>query len=85
MVDDLAFTQNINTTKEEIEKVLQLVQELDPAGVAARNLQECLILQLRLEPTPRCCFASHIFGSLFWSLSRNTMIRSEAQPCKKSS
>lgn len=66
MVDDLAFTQNINTTKEEIEKVLQLVQELDPAGVAARNLQECLILQLkRLERTPDVVFASHIMDRYF--------------------
>ncbi|HNX43868.1 MAG TPA: RNA polymerase factor sigma-54 [Bacteroidales bacterium] len=47
MVDDLAFTQNISTNRKEIERILQIVQELDPPGIAARNLQECLLLQLR--------------------------------------
>jgi RNA polymerase sigma-54 factor len=47
IVDDLAFTQNVYTSKEKIEKILELVQDLDPAGVAARNLQECLLLQLK--------------------------------------
>ena len=47
IVDDLAFTQNVYTSEEKIEKVLQLVQDLDPAGVAARDLQECLLLQLK--------------------------------------
>ena len=47
MVDDLAFTQNVNTTKEEILKLLSIIQEFDPAGVGARNLQECLLIQLR--------------------------------------
>lgn len=66
MVDDLAFTQNISTTKEEIEKVLTIVQELDPPGVAARNLQECLLLQLkRLERTPSVLFAIHIMDRYF--------------------
>ena len=66
MVDDLAFTQNIQTTREEIEKVLQVVQELDPPGVAARNLQECLLLQLkRLERTPAVQFAIHIIDRYF--------------------
>ncbi len=46
MVDDLAFTQNISTTKEEILKLLSIIQEFDPAGVGARSLQECLLLQL---------------------------------------
>lgn len=66
MVDDLAFTQNIQTTREGIEKVLQIVQELDPPGVAARNLQECLLLQLkRLERTPAVQFAIHIIDRYF--------------------
>jgi RNA polymerase sigma-54 factor len=47
IVDDLAFTQNVYTSEEKISKVLEIVQELDPAGVAARNLQECLLLQLK--------------------------------------
>ncbi len=52
MVDDLAFSQNIQTTKEEILEVLMVVQELDPPGVGARNLQECLLLQLRRIESP---------------------------------
>jgi len=47
IMDDLAFTQNIYTTEEKIEEVLQLVHQLDPAGVGARNLQECLLIQLQ--------------------------------------
>ena len=47
IMDDLAFTQNIYTTEEKIEEVLQLVHQLDPAGVGARNLQECLVIQLK--------------------------------------
>ncbi|MGB1232208.1 MAG: RNA polymerase factor sigma-54, partial [Winogradskyella sp.] len=46
ITDDLAFTQNIYTTEEEVEKVLKIVHQLDPAGVGARNLQECLSIQL---------------------------------------
>lgn len=47
LMDDLAFTQNIYTEEEKIEKMLLRVQNLDPAGVGARNLQECLVLQLK--------------------------------------
>lgn len=46
IVDDLAFTQNVYTDEETVEKVLKRVQELDPAGVGARSLQECLLIQL---------------------------------------
>lgn len=46
IVDDLAFTQNIYTTEKTVEKVLHIVHQLDPAGVGARNLQECLSIQL---------------------------------------
>ncbi len=47
VLDDLAFTQNIFTNIEELERLLKLVQHLDPAGVGARDLKECLILQLK--------------------------------------
>lgn len=46
IVDDLAFRQNIETTETEVEKIINLIQQFDPPGVAARNLQECLLLQL---------------------------------------
>ena len=47
IVDDLAFSQNIFTTEEELLLVLLEVQQLDPPGVGARNLKECLLIQLR--------------------------------------
>ncbi|MDR0195102.1 MAG: RNA polymerase factor sigma-54 [Myroides sp.] len=47
IVDDLAFTQGIYTDEETVEKILLIVQELEPAGVGARDLQECLLLQLK--------------------------------------
>ncbi|WP_228852670.1 RNA polymerase factor sigma-54 [Aegicerativicinus sediminis] len=46
IVDDLAFTQNIYTDLDTVKKVLNKVHQLDPAGVGARNLQECLAIQL---------------------------------------
>jgi RNA polymerase sigma-54 factor len=49
MIDDLAFTQNIETKESEILEVLKIIQDFDPPGVGARNLQECLLLQLERE------------------------------------
>jgi RNA polymerase sigma-54 factor len=46
IVDDLAFSMNISVSEEEVEEVLEIVQDCDPAGVGARDLKECLILQL---------------------------------------
>jgi RNA polymerase sigma-54 factor len=46
IVDDLAFTQNITATPEEVEEVIKVLQKLDPPGIGARTLQECLLLQL---------------------------------------
>ncbi len=46
IVDDLAFTQNIQTEVKELEETLKLIQTLDPPGIAARDLRECLMLQL---------------------------------------
>ncbi|OGS70148.1 MAG: RNA polymerase sigma-54 factor [Flavobacteria bacterium RIFCSPLOWO2_12_FULL_35_11] len=47
ILDDLAFTENIFTTKKELERLLKIVQQLDPAGVGARDLKESLIIQLK--------------------------------------
>lgn len=47
IVDDLAFSANVMTTESEVEEVLKVIQELDPAGVGARDLQECLLIQMR--------------------------------------
>ena len=50
LVDDLAFTQNIYTTEEQVKKLLKdVVQTMDPVGVGARDLKECLIIQLTLK------------------------------------
>jgi RNA polymerase sigma-54 factor len=46
IVDDLAFSANVSTTEEEVLEMLNVIQELDPAGVGARDLQECLIIQI---------------------------------------
>lgn len=47
IVDDMAFTQGIYTDEKTVEKVLCIVQEMEPSGVGARDLQECLLLQLK--------------------------------------
>jgi len=47
LTDDLAFSQNILAEDEEIEEMLKVIQSFDPAGVGARSLQECLLIQLR--------------------------------------
>ena len=66
IMDDLAFTQNIYVEENTIAKVLKIVQELDPAGVAARSLDECLLIQLkRKEPTPSIELAITILEKSF--------------------
>ena len=49
IVDDLAFLQNVTTTEKELEEVLAIIQDLDPAGVGARTLRECLLIQLAIK------------------------------------
>lgn len=71
IMDDLAFTQNVFTTEKAIEKVLLIVQDLDPAGVGARNLQECLLLQLeRKTPTAAVNLAIAILDDAFDAFSK---------------
>lgn len=66
IMDDLAFTQNIYVEEDKIESVLKVVQELDPPGVAARSLGECLIIQLkRKEKTPAVELAITILEKSF--------------------
>jgi RNA polymerase sigma-54 factor len=47
IADDLAFRQNVLTDENEIESIIREIQQFDPPGIAARDLQECLILQLK--------------------------------------
>lgn len=66
ITDDLAFTQNVFTDEKSIEKVLHVVHQLDPAGVGARNLQECLSIQLhRREKNPDVELAIEIIDNAF--------------------
>ncbi len=50
LTDDLAFRFGIDTTEDEVERMLGVVQTLDPAGIGARNLRECLQIQLQRAP-----------------------------------
>ena len=50
MADDLAFQFGVNASDNDMRTALEAVQNLDPAGIAARNLQECLLLQLKRRP-----------------------------------
>ncbi|WP_242134340.1 RNA polymerase factor sigma-54 [Aestuariivivens marinum] len=66
IMDDLAFTQNVYTSEKKIEQVLHIVHQLDPAGVGARNLQECLSIQLhRKEKNTNTELALNIIDSAF--------------------
>jgi len=66
IMDDLAFTQNIYVEEDKIEEVLKIVQDLDPPGVAARSLDECLIIQLkRKEQNPSVELAINILERSF--------------------
>src|SRR5690606_24120174 len=66
IMDDLAFTQNIYVEEDKIESVLKIVQELDPPGVGARSLDECLIIQLkRKERKPTVELAINILEKSF--------------------
>ncbi len=67
IVNDLAFSQNIETTVDELEDVLYKIQTFDPPGIAARNLKECLIIQLerRDEHLPENQLALKIVSNCF--------------------
>lgn len=50
LIDELAIYRGIYTNAEEIERILNIIQHFDPAGIGARSLQECLLLQLKRKP-----------------------------------
>jgi len=72
IVDDLAFSQNITTSEEELEKVLKVIQEFEPAGVAARDLRECLLIQIRRRKnrTPAVELANEVLENHFESFTK---------------
>jgi len=70
LVDDLAFRANIETTPEEVEEMLKIIQEFEPTGVGARDLRECLLIQLRnLNQTPEVKTAIRIVDECFQDFS----------------
>jgi RNA polymerase sigma-54 factor len=72
IVDDLAFTQNVYTDEEQVQKVLtNVIHDLDPAGVGATSLEECLLIQLRRkETTPSITLAKDILERSFEHFSK---------------
>ncbi|MBS7231756.1 RNA polymerase factor sigma-54 [Flavobacterium psychroterrae] len=66
IVDDMAFTQGIYTDEKMVEKMMQVIHELEPSGVGARDLQECLLLQLKHKtPTEYVDLAIDIIENQF--------------------
>lgn len=50
LIDELAIYRGIYTNEENLERILSIIQSFDPAGIGARSLQECLLLQLKRKP-----------------------------------
>jgi RNA polymerase sigma-54 factor len=66
IVDDMAFTQGIYTDEKNVERMLNVIHELEPSGVGARDLQECLLLQLKHKtPTENVDLAIDIIENQF--------------------
>jgi RNA polymerase sigma-54 factor len=72
IVDDLAFLQNIQTTEVELIKILHQIQEFEPVGVGARDLQECLLLQIEQKDLsqPVVQLAKKILKNFFEEFTR---------------
>lgn len=63
--DDLAFNLNMEVTEEELLKILKAIQQFDPPGVGARDLQECLLIQLKRQNKPESVTAREIVSNYF--------------------
>ncbi|MCI0523070.1 MAG: RNA polymerase factor sigma-54, partial [Bacteroidales bacterium] len=72
MVDDLAFLQNITTDADELNRVLDIIHDLEPSGVGARDLRECLLLQIERkdQSSPSVRLAATIIKDFFDEFSR---------------
>ena len=69
--DDIAFRLGIETSEDEVERILKVIQEFEPVGVGARDLQECLLLQIRsLDPTPSRELAQTILQDYFQEFTK---------------
>jgi RNA polymerase sigma-54 factor len=75
IIDDLAFYQNIETTEEELERLLVSIQEMEPAGAGARNLQECLLIQIKRKKRSdlNVYLAEKIIEKTFEEFSKKTL------------
>lgn len=64
--DDLAFYHDLDASTDEIEQVLKVIQDFDPAGIGARNLQECLLIQIRRkEDSPLKALQEKVISTMF--------------------
>ncbi len=71
IVDDMAFTQGIYTDEKTVERILHIIHELEPSGVGARDLQECLLLQLKHKtPSEYVALATDIIETQFDAFSK---------------
>ena len=72
MVDDLAFLQNLTTDVKELNEVLTIIQDLEPAGVGARDLRECLLLQIERkdQSSPSVSLTKSVLKDYFEEFSR---------------
>jgi RNA polymerase sigma-54 factor len=72
IIDDVAFALNIETNEPELIGILRIIQELDPPGVGARNLQECLLLQIKAKEmeSPSVSLAHRILKDFFTEFTR---------------
>jgi len=72
IINDLAFSMNIETDIDELEEILRKIQLFDPPGIAARNLQECLLLQLerKMDHTPDVDLAINIIEDCFTDFTK---------------
>ncbi|MCK5210966.1 MAG: RNA polymerase factor sigma-54, partial [Cyclobacteriaceae bacterium] len=72
IINDLAFSMNIETDIDEIEEILRKIQSFDPPGIAARNLQECLLLQLerKIDHSPEAELAIEIIENCFTDFTK---------------
>ncbi len=71
LADDIAFRKGITTDEKELESILLKIQEFEPAGVGARDLRECLLIQIRsIEDSPGQKIAEDILRDLFMEFTK---------------
>jgi RNA polymerase sigma-54 factor len=71
LVDDMAFTQGIYTDEKTVDRMLHIIHELEPSGVGAKDLQECLLLQLKHKtPTEYVALAIDIIENQFHAFTK---------------